>query len=252
MTRQPRPHKTHNDSLDPRASTHNQAHNMALSTQNQTPSNWEQRWPQQHQAPDYDMMGTSSMMAYDTRHATSTTIQPPVMTPQYVIGNTYSEAPMAAVPAPSYSSQVSFGYAPYSQQQIPAPVATTYRPQYHDQIQPRALASPTHSADRRMSYPHDSRAAYFATESSRSPSVSSGSTKRTTMVKSEPVDLSAKAKEIAPNVDQNGNLQATFNTGIDLLMKTISLKKVPEFDSRDIKGGGSPAGESAEACLLTP
>lgn len=167
-------------------------------------------------------MDTSGMMQYDSRSLNSGPLQRPVMgSPQYVMGNAYSAAPMTTMAAPSYDPQPAFGYGNYAPSS-PA-VAPSFKQQFSDRPTPRVMPSAP-ELDRGLAYPRDCS----THEQSRSPSLKS---EPISAVKSRNNSITTP-KTVKANVSVKSPNEATFSTDIDILMKAIQAKKEQDDHAR--------------------
>lgn len=191
--------------------------NLALTAQPPATPSWG-RWPQHHPSSDYLIVDATGMMQYDSRSLNSGPLQRPVMgSPQYVMSNAYSAAPMTTMATTSYDPQPPFGYGNYAPSS-PA-VAHSFKPQFTERPTPRVMPSAP-ELDRGLTYPRSCS----AHEQSRSPSLKS---EPMSAVKSRNNSITTP-KTIKANISVKSPNEATFSTDIDILMKAIQAKKEQE------------------------
>ena len=158
------------------------------------------------------------MMPYDSRPTTSAPLQRPMMAPQYMMNTPYHTAPMQTMPSPQYQPQMPMSFAPYH---TPSPdVSQPYKPHYEER--PPLRLTPPEPDPAAMAYRRKSLSAQL--DGSRSPSVKSESQRSAKLGMSKPA---ATPKNVTPIIAV-GNKRVDFNSGVDILMKTIQAK--PETD----------------------
>jgi hypothetical protein len=194
---------------------------MALTAQTPNPAGWA-RWPQHHPNNDYVMMD-AGMLPYDSRPVTTTSLQRPIMAPQYFTTTSYSPAPITSMAAPPYQQPPTMAYGGYgSYNSSPAPMGSSnFKTQFPERPSLRVVSAEPEAARAGIVYPRDNR----SHEGSRSPSIKSDAqTSSTSTTKSVSSSSSVVARTITSNVAINPANQIDFNTHIDALMKQIQSK----------------------------
>lgn len=193
------------------------------------PSNWG-RWGPQQTNPDYmmdDNTGLSSdMMQYDSREATSATLQRQPVNPEYMMSNPYGMTPMTTMNAPQYPPPNPFGFTSYAQA-APASLATPSLRHYQDHLERLSIqeASLENTRGHQHGFQSTDSSKYIG-ESSRSPSVKSEL--HTPIQPQRPLDQASPSRSKSPDI-------------INDLMKVIQAKAVPTKSVR-----------SPESCYLSP
>jgi uncharacterized Zn-finger protein len=188
------------------------------------------------------MMDASGMMPYDSRTTSSGPIQRPPIAPQYMMGDTYTMAPIATNPAPHYQPHNHFSFNTYTPPSPPMPMAPSFR-QYQDERPPMRVVPTEQQRVQNVSFPKEARSS-FSEEACISPSIKSESqvASQRPFTPVQPVE----SKNITPNAAENAAQEVVFFTEVDTLMKAIQSKDSTK-KSTDLGENHYPSPASSEA-----
>ncbi|CEI39456.1 hypothetical protein FVEN_g8677 [Fusarium venenatum] len=214
---------------------------MALTTQTSGAPNWG-RWSQQLPG-DYTMMESPSMLPFDSRTNTTSSIQRPVMSP-YMVQGSYSSGQVNSIPAPHYQVSNPYQFSAYQGPPTPPHHSSPFKVEYND----RPLG---HENDhgRISSYLRDPRYTYVEQAPSPARSDSQASTARSTGT-----NPTLASKTIISNRTLNGGDQINFETEVDELMKAIQRKAEmqPDAGHQPLTPGMSPVSDASLESHGTP